>query len=172
MARSSGSSAGRFWLQLCLGREKAGALKFHPARKANRRLSETTLPWPHGHYCLPSLVGSADDLVFRLVARGKALVRPYTVIIVKLARTVGRVPTVLEAHRVGAATFGALALFVAAPTRRRSGTPTAVFRGGGDHWVLAAAERPHAVGMTDHGGDRRILLVRGSRGADGGGTLP
>ena len=75
----------------------------------------------------------------------------------KLARTVGRVSEVLEAHWVGAATFGALALFVAAPTRRRNWAPTAMFRGGGDHLVLAATERPHAVGRTDHGGDRRVL---------------
>ena len=138
-------------------RPKNFLLKFHPARKANRRLSETTLPWPHGPCCPPSLAGSADHLVFRLVARGNTLVRPHTVIIVELARTVGRVSEVLEAHRVGAATFGALALFVAAPTRRGSGAPAAVFRGGGDYWVLAAAERPHAVGMTDHGGDRRVI---------------
>ena len=32
-----------------------------------------------------------------------------------------------------------------------------MFRGGGDRLVGAATERPHAVGMTDHGGDRRVL---------------
>ena len=132
-------------------------LKFHPAKRANRRLSEATLPWPHGPCCPPSLVGPADFLVFLLGAMGNTLVHPYTVIIVELARTVGRVSEVLEAHWFGAATFGALALFVAAPTRRGNGAPTAMFCGGGDHLVLAATERPHAVGMTDHGGDRRVL---------------
>jgi len=79
-------------------------LKFHPSRKANRHLSETTLPWLHGP-CLPCLVGLADLLVFRLFARGNTLVCPYTIIIVELAQTVGRVLEVLETQRVGTATF-------------------------------------------------------------------
>jgi len=79
-------------------------LKLHPSRKANWHLSETTLPWLHGP-CLPCLVGLADLLVFRLFARGNTLVCPYTIIIVELAQTVGRVLEVLETQRVGTATF-------------------------------------------------------------------
>ena len=56
-------------------------------------------------YCPPSLVGSADFSIFRLVARGNALVCPYTIVIVKLAQTVVQVSEVLKTDWVGGATF-------------------------------------------------------------------
>ena len=86
-------------------RQRNCLLKFHPSGRANRRLSETTLPWPHGPCCPPSLAGSADFLVFRLVARGNTLVRPYTVVVVELARAIGQVLKILETDRVGLRLF-------------------------------------------------------------------